>query len=921
MVAASTVLAAVLLPVLMGLGTQRSSADDTAVHGLQEWAACVKGAGQGDLLVVMDASGSLETTDTDGKRIAATNFLLRQLRDVTTGYTGGAQGPGRALDLQVALSAFGETYRTVTDWQPLGPGGRLESEVQQRFPSLKTDRDTDYLTALTGARQTLTDQRRRREAAGATASCQALVWVSDGDYDLDPGDRAPKPYAPDVPLDTKAHTEQAVDRGYQALCRPGGVVDAVRDERINTLIIGLRANQTANFDRFQALAVGRGGPVTCGEVAPSGDFFLADQLEQLLQAVVNAFDTGEPPQRPRDCSVSDTACPGYSLVLDDSVQAFRALSVADREGLEVWVVPPGQVPTDPQAGTHLAYQPGTPGERRVEAADAEITYRWETTRALSIAVTRLPGTPSSTWTGRWWIRLVDPKNVQGGQSWLRLTVQGDKEPYPVDVPAGQLRADVKRLTFGVRTLDGSPVDVRHVPGRLELSVTLIDASGGSVSLVNGAQNEQIVTPAPVDLSKVAIGPGTLRLSLKARTADLRLPGEVVQGTWLDEEIVDVPVTVAPPPSYPRVETRRLDFGTLPEGGTVATGQLLVSGKGCVWVGASRTRALPEAVSMVRVAGSAASSQANCLEVDGTRVAVPVRFEADHKGDGPAFGSVTVSAVPEDDTGEPVGTSVEFGATMQTAFEAEPGLLALFLALALGLGAPVLAWLLLVWRAGRLPGVNMNISVAEVGDDTLGSELGGITTLVRGTRQKIGLTAGPAVDADLILMVKPGWLGGDGYVRPRVSGGEVATVEPGNAVKRGREVRLPRHLNGSWLAVEQPGGRYVVMLSEATSTDDERAELRARVIAGLEVLKTVSRNSASPRAHSSPDPDSGAWGPVPGKDPDPAGTRGPASRPAGAQPLRTSSTTGQPPSDPSGDPPSQGADPRGEGLWGPDPTAW
>jgi hypothetical protein len=876
-------LASVILPTSAQAARPLAAAATTStVHGLQAWAACVKGAGQGDLLVMIDASGSLRQTDADGKRIAATNFLIRQLRDVAGSSANGSDAP----DIRIALSAFGEHFTMVDSWRPLGPPGQLESLVQSQFANRNTERDTDYLIALNGAQQSLAQERAARASAGGKASCQALVWISDGDYDIQADGRTErKPYAPDVPLNTRADAAKAVDLGYRTLCRPRGLVDGVRSEGVHTLSVGLRADQNANFERFQALAVGTAGPVTCGGAAPaSGDFFLADHLEDLLQAIEDGFagDNGGNLGGP-ECRLTDPNCLGHPFVLDTSVHAFRALSVADRAGLEVWLLPPDQSVTDGRAGVHLAFQATTAGTTQEVLTGAfRVEYRWETSRALSVSVTRRAGTADSGWAGRWWIRLVDPKNVvQGGQSWLRLTIQGDKQPYVVDLDSGaQLSLDARHLTFGVRNASGTPVDVTQLPGVVELDAILTDSAGTALTLLSQARNSAIGRPVTVDLSRMHTGVASIRLTLRSRTADVSMPGgQVVPGTWLNDEIVDLPLTIIAPPSYPQVETRHLDFGSLAAGVTQATAQIVVSGNGCVWVTAGRSTAVPEGVGGIQLQGREAISRSTCQRVNGQHIAVPVVIRADHVGDGLAAGTVVVSAVPSDADHpvEEIGTTVGYDATLQTKIDRLRFIHALASALALGLGVPILAWLLLCWRTARLPKANVDIAVTPLQDGLPCGPSLEATQRVGGSRATLDLYGGNS----LSLRVRPGWWGGQGFVRPTAPRGQVLTVGPDNAVRSGRAVRLPRHLVSSWVVVEHGEDRRLITLQRSASTPEEQSELRAGVTAGLEVLRAASAavTQAQPMqpppadvgppgrregiSVGEPDPGAGtAWGPDP-----------------------------------------------------------
>ncbi|WP_454229667.1 vWA domain-containing protein [Propioniciclava flava] len=223
------------------------------------FASCLAGQRSGDLLVLMDESGSLRWTDPQGDRVVAAQFLLDRLTDLAE---------RTRSELSIKLVGFGTRYLDhASPWvvasQDTLPALR-ESVAQYR------DRDnelgTDYWLGLDGARQELAARQ-----TGEVSRCQAVVFFSDGQLDIQPprGEQPARPYAPNNPLRTEAERQAATAAAAESLCRPGGVADQLRTQGIVLFGVGLEGHDAAHpapanqFDLMTSLATGA-GPIPVG---------------------------------------------------------------------------------------------------------------------------------------------------------------------------------------------------------------------------------------------------------------------------------------------------------------------------------------------------------------------------------------------------------------------------------------------------------------------------------------------------------------------------------------------------------------------------------------------------------------------------------------------------------------------------------
>lgn len=81
-----------------------------APAGLSDFGACLTGRGRGSMIILIDQSGSLRSSDPDGARVTAAQYLVRRL----TAFT---RSTGISLDVRVA--GFSADYAAAGQWTAL----------------------------------------------------------------------------------------------------------------------------------------------------------------------------------------------------------------------------------------------------------------------------------------------------------------------------------------------------------------------------------------------------------------------------------------------------------------------------------------------------------------------------------------------------------------------------------------------------------------------------------------------------------------------------------------------------------------------------------------------------------------------------------------------------------------------------------
>lgn len=499
--------------------TAVSSATPEAV---QRFGGCLAGGGQGDLLLLIDRSGSLQDSDPLNARVTAAKYLVEQMANLSA---------RSKLKLDVAVAGFDTTYEMVTDWTPMTSGRNAVLQSLGKFEKWNQGVDTDYWNALSGARRELAAR-----GAGTEGRCSAMVVFTDGEYSLitrgggnpsidDLG--GPKPYDRKNTLSTKADLVKAIQAGEADLCRGGGVADQVRSQAITTFGIGLSGKEKPDFTFFRNMMTGEG---SCGKIVQPvpGAFFEAGNVRDLFFGFDQIAGGGTPAvvQTGKVCGA--TACPEgtHSFVLDPSIGKIHALADSDAAGGTVTLTnPAGKVLDLARGANQSATLPG-----------GKVSWQWLGDGSVSIDVERVE---DAAWTGRWALTFAAP-DPAGKVSRSSLRVFGDIVPGWPEASTVALRSGevAKALAFQLVHLDGSPVEPTALSPKTTLSASLVLPTGSSVPIGGPLSGATIAAPQTVDLTMVPPGAATLRLSLVVTTLDWKSPQGTVAGTVLEPQVKD-----------------------------------------------------------------------------------------------------------------------------------------------------------------------------------------------------------------------------------------------------------------------------------------------------------------------------------------------------------------------------------------------
>lgn len=779
----------------MLLAPPANAASDDAV---ERFGACMNAQKAGQVLIMLDESGSLTATDPQAARVEAADFFVEELEQY-------AADTGVALE--VGVSGFSSDFTPPSGWTRLDPGslGSVQSQIAN-FRDRNTGRDTDYWQALNGARQAFADHPGDNPEA---RPCHALAWFTDGKIDFDTQPGVEKPYAPGVDLGSQEGINATIRAAQQDICRPGGVADQLRTSDIITFGIGLspEGKTPSDFDVLKSIVTGEQTPTgACGDVVTPrpGEFYLAQNIDDLLQAFHNL---GAPGNTPVDTEAN--ACAGgeicdqgkHSFVLDRSVRSVNALATAGAPGLTAVLVPPTGPPQDLPTGA-----PGT-----LDFGGVSVNYEWRSEKSVSF---RMVNSTAPSWQGQWALVFQNPSGDTSVKTKSSLHISGDL--YPAWAQSGDTtlhQGEVVPVTFSVVDGKQGPIDSSALLGTADLTATLVDADGKEHPVANALAKDQISTSQQLDLKDVPLGRATLHMVLGVTTAAATGPdGAAVPGTALSPQAVDLPVVVNAPVGYPAVSAS-VDFGKL-EGVGTRTAELQVKGPGCAWVAGDAPVTVvagPDGLPTPKIT-STANEQSNCTKVDdGDTQLLPLTVEVSQAGNGAVNGTVQVSLAPKDGEGPPVTVDVPFTLGMEKPLDQMTLWIAIVVGLILGPGIPIGLLYLTKWLASRIPGKALRserIPVRISGNSVLRDNQpfsvrdGELVRLVEGLA---GPTRRLAV-GDVELRARIGFSPfGAGFVVASAPGLAGAGGRSGDTHKKTPDAKLPLAVQNTWFLLHDPNG--------------------------------------------------------------------------------------------------------------------
>lgn len=802
--------AAVLLGFGLAVGSTTTADAAPQPAAVDRYGACLAAQKSGDLLILVDESGSLKKTDANAARVKAAQYLVTTL---------GKYADRTKSDVEVAIAGFSTDYAVRQDWVPLteASAGAVDNELNA-LAARDTGLDTDYWAALDGARQSLA-----AHAGGDPNRCQAIAWFTDGqiDFSRQSGSRS---YAPDVDLNSPEGIAETVRRATDSICRTGGLADQLRSENVVMLAIGLGDE---NFDVLSAIATGAGvDGKTCGNITDPipGAFFAVANIDDLLFA----FDALNPDPR-----VTDTkpVCQGqvceqakHNFVLDRSIKSVTILGSGGLPDIVPYLIAP--------SGRQLELVKKD-GEGRTEFDGMPVRYEWLSDSAQTVTI---QNGGSTGWPGRWAIVYVDTSGQHpGAVSRVSIHITTDIFPALHRDPQSPWRAGqvMKGVTFGLVDASGSPVDPSSLAGQAVLSASLVAGGTAPVPVLVSVPKGSIGNPVDVDLTKVKPGPATLRMSLVITTAPAVGPqgAQIAPGSTLSPQQVELPVQILPKIGLP-APGQRIDFGTV-QGVQGGDGQLEITGPGCVWIGESAPTKIvagPEDIGTVSVTSSATGPD-NCFKVQaGHKAGLRVSLHTERDGHGRLNGTVPVHIAPIANPGQAQVADVTFVASLIRAFSTTNFVLVLLAALLLGPGIPLALMYAAKWCVGKIPGepllaerIPVEIAAGVVLRD--GEPFGMVDTDLVTPVPGLANAARRLVVQGITLTVVTGRspfgtahveVTADGYVS---AGSEVPATD-----STGLRAVLPLAVHGRWVVLHDPHGepnRAEVLLMVHGQTDVEQ----------------------------------------------------------------------------------------------------
>lgn len=803
-----------LVLLVAGAGSSAAASDAASPpppgSAVQTFTSCLNSSRPGDLLLLIDESHSLVDTDPGAARVTAARYLLSRLSTFAD---------RTKFRLNVAVAGFSDAFDMASRWSPLG-AMTLPALTRQvdAFADRNQGVETDYLSALEGARRALADQAQ----PGTASRCQAIAWFSDGQLDLT-GQASPAADA--------AAEAAAVD----ALCRPSsGLADQLRASGVVLFGMGLlgRNSHPGDFDLMRAISTGESPSRPCGRPSTRtpGDFHLAENIDDLLFA----FDAMVPPGPPisqtrRTCPVAVCASERHSFVLDSSVSKVEILGTVDREGVRAALVPP--------SGAPIPLGPTTVGKPfTVTRGPSTVSFFWLSDRTVSVDL--VSQSRSGGWSGEWALVFVDPTPRAPVRSRTNIHVTGDLRPAWTNRPPVLHSEQSIPATFGLVDGAGRAVTPSSVLGDLSLRVVLAAPGRSPVTVVNATDKAGLDSPTALDLRAIPPGPATLRLTLDVRTAPaIRADGTRVDGTRLAPSSLELPLQIAPPLGYPQVGDE-VNFGRS-NGETTLTGTLGVIGPGCVWAApvTPEIESAPQDAGRITVEATGARDARTCLRIGpGRQGRLELRLTTERVGNGTVTGSLPVMVAPPGDPGAARQVLVTFTADLRKPLDEQVFWQVVIALVLLGVGLPLGLFYLAKWATARIParpllagripvtvtdgqvrrfGVPFRLDQRDLDQQVPIPVRGGRDLVAHGVR----------------LRAQTGWSPfGAGHVVACVPDGRTRAAADQQAPSQlSDEARLPLAIHNTWLVLHDPTGpadqAEVLVL---VSGDDPTGRLRSRL---------------------------------------------------------------------------------------------
>lgn len=505
-------------------GAVAQEQDENAAFG--DFAGCIAGSKSGDILLVMDESGSLvgsgtdAATDPDAKRVEAAQAFVSRMAEYAE---------VTESDINIRLAGFGGTYNAATDWTALesdGDGTNLDGDIEA-FADRANEDWTDYSAGLSGAAAAF---------EGGESPCRTVLFFSDGQPTADGS-------SPEAIMDQVCHAD--------------GPVGRLRASGIQVFTIGLSSGSVDPAPHMRRISEDDG----CSGSAANGAYIDAADASALTAAfekMAPSLGLGFEQSRQINDSVEFT--------LDNSVSPVKLSVTPTGAGLEdigsltPVLTPPGGEPTAL-----------TEGVSDVAGNPVTVTGGGDGAKgAVKVNLDR----GGDAWAGNWTFGY----QVEGGQSddagyEFQLDIIPGLSIVVDDSQPGVPLAKSDDETIGV-SIEGPDGGNRQFDGDARFTARIEPANGEPpVTLVENADIRSGTLDVPLDAVTGALA-GSLKMDLTVTTAGVDgRPGTRLQPLHFSKDVSVAPATM---PKVPGAVT--LDMN-----GTEGTATMQVAGPGSVWV--------------------------------------------------------------------------------------------------------------------------------------------------------------------------------------------------------------------------------------------------------------------------------------------------------------------------------------------------
>jgi hypothetical protein len=593
--------------------TRAGAAQPPVPPAITELSQCVQTNGRLSVLMLVDESGSLHTTDLRAQRVDGLRAVLIGLSRLADTSVGGRRP--RIDALMAGFSGIVLPDPKTTDsaaWHAVSPAsldGLLRAAGNFQHRDFRPD--TDYGTALLAARRLLSRHAADLTTDGGRAPCKALVWFTDGRYaisDRTGANAAGLPTdletAPGIELGHKGSGAAAVDAGRRFLCSAGGLMDDLRSDGVVKFTVALASRDLRPPDDafLDALTTGGAGGTACGStLAPTTGLYLRAEDSSQLFFTFTEVVTG----------------PTYlvkgsrSFTLPNGLRRFVISATVPDAGTTVELKGP--------TGGSLTLSPRGPG--RVALSGARLTQHWVSPTAFEVQGDLPAG--DAAWRGRWSLDFSATANDPAAQAYSAVQLYSAVQPtLERKTLARGGRTDLRVALVGA---DGTAAARSSVADGAVVTGTWTDPA-------NGASRPLEIESTPAGLRARADIPERVSSPFAYVTLTARFPQVDGVSVLPEQRSFRLLVRIPEHQGFPEVTPSELALPSL-VGQGAAHGTITVTGNaagaGCAWI-PSQTVNGPDNTPIAMTADPHSDHQDGCVRLrPGQQRTFHITFDATH----------------------------------------------------------------------------------------------------------------------------------------------------------------------------------------------------------------------------------------------------------------------------------------------------